>query len=120
MSDEGTEHLEPSGRDIMNQSLLSASTRLYGEDPLFHARASIAAGAIAYGCKKNGLEYTQAQYAMAVQSAAVALVLATVPDDELSESVDHAKVLIGMLEFERAAEGLKAKLAAERDADDES
>lgn len=105
---------EPDPENIGDQvslALLTTSSHLYGLDPLFFARCAISVKAANHGMNISfGRDMNQNEYAACVQAAACALVMATVDDDELSDSVDHAKVLTGQLEFSL----LQERLAGEK------
>lgn len=94
---------EPDTRELMNRALLNTSSQLFSTDPLFHARCQITASVVNYACHSMGEKMTREIYSCVMQAAAVALVMAMVDDDELSESVDHGKILVSMLDFERAS-----------------
>lgn len=101
-------------RAAMNETLLSASSQKYMTDPLFFSRVQISISAVAHLCNRTNTALTNDHIAVATQAAAVALIMALVPDDELSESVDHGKVLVGMLDFQRAYDSMERRIADEK------
>lgn len=101
-----TEENQPTERDAMFNMLCSVASGAYINDGLFHGRCQIAVSAAAYALHRMGQRIDKDQYAVAMQAAAVALVLAQVPDDELAESLDMGKVMISQLEFSRARDYL--------------
>lgn len=102
-------------RKEMMTALLNLSSAMFVSDPLFHARCQITGSTMAYACHRIGEPMTREVYAAVMQAAAVALVLGSVDDEDLAESVDHGKVLVSMLDFERVQAEMQAQLDRERE-----
>lgn len=91
----------PTMRERMDFALLSLSSQMYAEVPMFFARVNVAVAAANRATMITmGRPMSRDEYAIATQCAAVAALLgASVTDEEMSEAVDHEKVFLGMTEF---------------------